>query len=170
MRTAKIIVSVGTALLAAVAIGAIAAVSSLTLTRPAPEVKFSTLSGETFSTSELRGKVVLVNFWGTYCPDCLKEMPKIVAAHRKFSARGYETIAVAVRHDDAGKVAQYSAANALPFKVTFDKSGELAREFGNVRLTPMSFLIDKDGKVLRRYVGELDWKEVERLVERELRS
>jgi peroxiredoxin len=170
MRTAKIIVSVGTALLAAVAIGAIAAVSSFTLTRPAPEVKFSTLSGETFSTSELRGKVVLVNFWATYCPDCLKEMPKIVDAHRKFSARGYETIAIAVKHDDASRVAQYTATNALPFKVTFDKSGELAREFGNVRLTPMSFLIDKDGKVLRRYVGELDWKEVDRLVERELRS
>jgi peroxiredoxin len=170
MRTAKVIVSVGTALLAAVAIGAIAAVSSFTLTKPAPEVKFGVISGETLSTSDLRGKVVLVNFWATFCPDCLKEMPKLVDTHRKFQARGYETIAVAVRQDDPAKVAQYSAANALPFKVAFDKSGELAREFGNVRITPMSFLIDKSGKVLRRYVGEPDWKEFDQLVERELRS
>jgi peroxiredoxin len=170
MKTAKIVVSVGTALLAAVTIGAIAAVSSFTLTRPAPEVKISALSGETFSTSDLRGKVVLVNFWGTYCPDCLKEMPNIVETHNKFQARGYETIAIAVKQDDAGRVAQYAATNALPFKVTFDRSGELAREFGNVRVTPMSFLIDKNGKILRRYVGAPDWKEVQQIVELELRS
>jgi len=170
MRKAKIIVGLGAVLLASVAIAAIAAVASLTLTRPAPEVKFNAISGESFSTSELRGKVVLVNFWATYCADCIKEMPKLVDAHRKFAPRGYETIAIAVRHDDAGRVAQYAAANALPFKVTVDASGELAREFGNVRITPMSFLIDKNGKVLRRYVGEPDWNEFHDLVERALAS
>jgi peroxiredoxin len=167
---AKIIVGLGAALLASLAIAAIAAVASLTLTRPAPEVKFSALSGETFSTSELRGKVVLVNFWATYCADCVKEMPKLVDAHRKFSPRGYETIAVAVWRDDPVRVAQFSAQHALPFKVALDSSGELGRGFGNVRITPMSFLIDKNGKVLRRYVGEPDWEEFHRLVERELGS
>lgn len=167
---AKILVGLGAGLLASITIAAIAAVASLTLTRPAPEVKFSTLAGDTFSTSELRGKVVLVNFWATYCGPCIKEMPKLVDAHRKFSARGYETIAVAVRRDDPDRVAQFTAKHALPFKVALDSSGELGREFGNVRITPMGFLIDKNGKVLRRYVGELDWAELHRLVERELRS
>jgi peroxiredoxin len=170
MRKAKIIVGLGAALLASVAIAAIAAVASFTLTRPAPEVKFNAISGESFSTSELRGKVVLVNFWATYCPDCLKEMPKLVDAHRKFAPRGYETIAVAVWRDDPARVAQYSAQNALPFKVAVDTSGEIGREFGKVRLTPMSFLIDKNGRVLRRYVGELDWTEFHKLVEKALAS
>ena len=167
---AKIIVGLGAALLASLTIAAIAAVASLTLTRPAPEVKFRALSGETFSTSELRGKVVLVNFWATYCTACVQEMPKLVDAHRKFSARGYETIAVAVRRDDADRVAQFTASHALPFKVAIDTSGELAREFGNVRITPTSFLIDKNGKVLRRYVGEPDWTEFHNLVERAFAS
>jgi peroxiredoxin len=166
---AKLLVGLGAALLASIAIVAIAGVASLTLTRPAPEVKFTALSGETFSTSALRGKVVLVNFWATYCGDCLKEMPKLVDAHRKFSARGYETIAVAVWRDDAGRVEQYAANNALPFKVAVDTSGEIGREFGKVRITPMSFLIDKNGKVLRRYVGGPDWAELHAIVERELR-
>ncbi len=166
----KILVGLGAALLASVAIAGIAAVASLTLMRPAPEVKFSALSGETFSTSELRGKVVLVNFWGTYCGPCIKEMPKVVEAHRKFSARGYETIAVAVQRDDPERVAQFAAKHALPFKVAIDGSGELGREFGNVRITPTVFLIDKNGKVLRRYVGKADWAEFHQLVERELRS
>ena len=167
---AKIVVGVGAALLASLAIAAIAAVASLTLTRPAPEVKFSALSGETFTTSELRGKVVLVTFWATYCGPCIQEMPKMVDAHRKFSARGYETVAVAVKGDDPARVAQFKARHALPFTVALDSSGELARAFGNVRITPTGFLIDKNGKVLRRYVAEPDWTELHRLVERELRS
>ena len=167
---AKMFVGVGAALLASLAIAGIAAVASITLARPAPEVKFSALSGETFSTSELRGKVVLVTFWATYCGPCIREMPKMVDAHLRFSTRGYDTVAVAVKGDDPARVAQFKASHALPFKVALDSSGELAREFGNVRITPTGFLIDKNGKVLRRYVAEPDWAELHRLVERELRS
>lgn len=144
--------------------------SGLTLLKPAPEVRFTELSGKTFSTSELRGKVVLVNFWATYCASCVQEMPKIVDTHRKFAPRGYETVAVAVRQDNPQRVASFAQSRALPFRVALDSSGELAREFGNVRLTPMSFLIDKQGRVLRRYVGEPNWTEVHQLVDRALAS
>ena len=136
--------------------------------KAAPEVRFATLSGETFSTSELRGKVVLVNFWATYCGSCLKELPKLVETHRKFAPRGYETVAVAVRKDHPERVAALAASHALPFRVTFDGSGEAARGFGNVRITPTSFLIDREGRVLKRYVGEPDWVEFHQLVERAL--
>jgi peroxiredoxin len=144
------------------------AFSGLSILRPAPEVRFTTLSGETFSTSELRGKVVLINFWATYCASCVQEMPRIVAAHRKFATRGYETVAVAVRQDNPQRVARFSASHALPFRVALDSSGEIAKQFGNVRITPMSFLIDKQGRVLRRYVGEPNWTEMRELVERAL--
>jgi peroxiredoxin len=158
MRT-KITVGV---VLAAIAV---AAIFFLYPRKTAPEVRFSALSGETFSTSELRGKVVLVNFWATYCASCVKEMPQLAETHRKFAPRGYETVAVAVRKDDPARVAQFAASRALPFKVVLDSSGEAAREFGNVRITPMSFLIDRQGRVLKRYVGEPDWAEFHRLVE-----
>ena len=167
---AKIIVGFGVLAAAALTVAAIAAISARTVLKPAPEVRFTELSGELVSTSELRGKVVHVNFWATYCASCVREMPKIVDTHNKFAPRGYETIAVAVRHDNPHRVAQFAASRALPFKVALDSSGELAREFGNVRLTPMSFLIDKQGRVLRRYVGEPDWDEFHQLIERELKS
>jgi peroxiredoxin len=167
---ANIIVGLGAAAIAVAAVAAIAAVAMLTLLKPAPEVRFTALSGETFSTSELRGKVVLVNFWATYCASCVKEMPHLVDIHNRFAPRGYETVAVAVRHDNPGRVAQFAATRALPFKVALDSSGQLAKDFGNVRLTPSSFLIDKQGRVLRRYVGEPNWAEFHRLVERELGS
>ena len=165
---AKIIVSLAALAVAAVTLSAIAAISALTLIKPAPEVRFTPLSGDPFSTSELRGKVVLVNFWATYCAECVQEMPKLVETYKKYAPRGYETVAVAVRHDNPGRVAQFVTRNGLPFKVALDSSGELAREFGNVRVTPMSFLIDKQGRVLKRFVGEPNWAEFHELVERAL--
>jgi thiol-disulfide isomerase/thioredoxin len=141
------------------AAGALAAVIAFTLSGRAGDVQLQ---------PELRGKVVLVNFWATYCASCLHEMPKLVETHKKFAARGLETLAVAVHKDDPARVAQF--AKALPFNVTFDRSGELSRQFGNVRVTPSSFLIDKQGRVLRRYVGQPDWSELHDLVERALGS
>jgi len=167
---AKIIVGICAVAVAAVTAVAIAGVSSLALRKPAPEVRFTPLSGEAFSTTELRGKVVLVNFWATYCTSCVQEMPKIVDTYKKFAPRGYETVAVAVRHDNPNRVAKFVASHDLPFKVALDSSGQLAKEFGNVRVTPMSFLIDKQGRVLRRYVGEPNWTEFHELVERALAS
>src|ERR1700704_3683239 len=127
--------------------------------RPAPQARFP----------ELRGKVAVVNFWATWCPECVKETPRMVEAHRKFSARGYETIAVAVR-DQPARVAEFATQRALPYKVVLDEDGQISREFGNIRLTPTTFLIGRDGRVLRRFVGEPDWEEFDRLVERALKN
>jgi len=132
---------------------------ALMLSARAPEVKLQ---------SELRGKVVLVSFWATYCASCVHEMPKLVETHKKFAARGLDTLAIAVQQDDPGRVAQF--AKALPFNVAVDSSGEISRQFGNVRVTPSSFLIDRRGHVLRRYVGQPDWSELHGLVERALGS
>lgn len=151
---------------------AIAAVSALVMmpVPKAPEVRFAELSGNEFSTSELRGKVVLVNFWATYCTSCLHEMPKVIDTHRKFAPHGLETVAVAVRHDHPGRVADYAEKRALPFKVALDRSGAVAKGFGDVRITPTTFLIDKQGRMLRRYIGEPNWTELHELVERALAS
>jgi len=162
----KVKITVGLALVAI----AVAAVLIFFPRQTAPEVRFTALSGENFSTSDLRGKVVLINFWATYCAPCIREMPKVVDAHRKFAPRGFETVAVAVRRDNPGRVAHFAASRALPFKVALDSSGEIAKRFGNVRITPTSFLIDKQGRVLKRYLGEPDWAQIHEIVERALAS
>jgi peroxiredoxin len=153
---------------AAIAIGAAAYVALHPSS--APEVRFATLSGESFSTSDLRGKVVLVNFWATWCETCVKEMPKMIETYRKFAPRGYEMVAVAVQSDHPNQVAEFAQRRALPFKVALDTSGELAKRFGEVRITPMSYLIGKDGRVIRTYVGEPDWAEFHAAVEQALGS
>jgi peroxiredoxin len=148
----------------------IAASLALLQNRGAPEVRFAVLSGEKFSTSDLRGKVVLVNFWATWCTTCVQEMPKFTDTYRKFSPRGYEMIAVAVQSDHPNNVAAFTQKRALPFKVALDGDGDIAKQFGRVRITPTSFLIDKNGRVLKEYIGEPDWAEFHALVEKALRS
>jgi peroxiredoxin len=134
----------------------------------APDVRFATLDGQRFSTADLRGKVVLVNFWGTYCGPCLKEMPEVIEAHRRFAPRGYETVAVAVRQDREEKVAAFARERALPFKVVYDASGDIAREFDKVRITPTVFVLDRQGRVLAKAVGKPDWPALRALVEKAL--
>lgn len=153
------------ATLAALAIGAVLWLSPSRAF--APEAAFRTLSGETFSTSQLRGKVVLVHFWATWCPDCLREMPKLLANYRRYAPRGYEVVAVAVKSSPE-QVQAFADRRALPFRIVLDEDGALARTFGKVHVTPTSWLIGKDGRVLRRYVGEANWAELDASVEKAL--
>ena len=95
---------------------------ALTRKSPAPDVTFVSLRGDRVATADLRGKVVLVNFWATDCPTCVKEMPDVVATYEKFRGRGFETVAVAMRHDPPNYVLNYVAKNKLPFTVSLDTS------------------------------------------------
>jgi peroxiredoxin len=139
------------------------------LTKPdAPVVALTTIEGEKLTTADLRGKVVLVNFWATSCVTCVKEMPEIVATYRKYQARGFETVAVAMSYDPPNYVQNFVKKNELPFKVSLDTMGEIARGFGNVRLTPTTFILDKKGRVVARYLGEPNFAELHKLLEAKL--
>jgi len=157
-------------LIAAVAAVAILAGAGVALTRKAdaPEAQFVTLAGDRFVTSALRGQVVLVNFWATSCVTCVQEMPKLVEAQTKYGPRGYVTVAVAMSYDHPNNVAAFAKARQLPFRMALDTTGDVARRFGNVSVTPTTLLIDRRGRVLKRYVGEPEWPQFERLVERAL--
>ena len=133
-----------------------------------PQVVFVTIQGERIAVADLRGKVTLINFWATDCAICIKEMPQLVDTYQKFKARGFETIAVAMRHDPPNYVLAYAGKNALPFKVALDPMGDIARAFGDVKLTPTTFIIDKRGNVVRKILGEPDFKKLHELLEAKL--
>jgi peroxiredoxin len=133
-----------------------------------PWVTFVSIKGERISPADLHGKVTLINFWATDCVTCLREMPKIVETWQKYHARGFETIAVAMRYDPPNYVLAYVEKNALPFKVALDPMGEIAKAFGDVKLTPTTFILDKRGVSVRKIQGEPDFKELHELLEKEL--
>lgn len=134
----------------------------------APASAFTTLKGEKISLDELRGKVVLVNFWATSCPGCVKEMPAMVETYKQYRDKGFEIIAVAMPYDPPNYVLKFVQDWQLPFPVVLDVKGEAVAAFGNVVLTPTSFLIGKDGALLEKKIGELDFVKLKARLDREL--
>ncbi|MFZ6849577.1 TlpA disulfide reductase family protein [Undibacterium sp. RuRC25W] len=135
-----------------------------------PDVTFTNLKGEKISAQSLRGKVVMVNFWATSCATCVAEMPKMVSTYNKYHADGLEYVAVAMSYDPANYVLNYVETRQLPFQVAIDADGQLAKAFGDVRMTPTTFVIDKQGNVLKRYLGEPSFDELHGLLEKALKA
>jgi len=132
---------------------------------PAPQVSYTLLDGQQTSTEQLLGQVVLVNFWATSCSTCVGEMPQIEATFDRFRGRGYQTLAVAMSYDAPALVARFAETRRLPFGVVIDNTGEIAHRFGDVQLTPTSFLIDKRGQIVARHVGAPDFVALQALLE-----
>lgn len=155
------------AIVAAVAI-AVAVVFLSERTQPAPGVIATTLDGTKVDLGSLRGRVVLVNFWATDCTVCLHEMPAMSDLYRTLAPKGLEAVFIAMPYDRPDRVLAYAQRHALPFKVALDVQGELLRAFGNVPGTPTTFLIDKQGRIAWRIVGEPDFARLRRVIEGKL--
>ncbi|WP_395059637.1 TlpA disulfide reductase family protein [Polaromonas sp.] len=153
-------------LAALLALASLAALSGCGGAQAAPESTFVLLDGSTQKTADMKGKVTLVNFWATSCVTCVAEMPKIISTYDKFKARGYDTIAVAMSYDPPSYVVNYAETRKLPFKVAIDNTGAVAKAWGDVQLTPTTFIVDKRGRIVKRYVGEPDFADLDRVIER----
>lgn len=131
----------------------------------APDSTFLLIDGSKTSTAELKGKVTLVNFWATTCVSCVKEMPMLAETHNKFKDRGFETVAVAMSYDPPAYVLNFAQTRQLPFKVALDNTGDIARNWGDVKLTPTTYLVDRQGVIVKRFVGEPDAAALHKLIE-----
>ena len=156
--------------LAGVAVAAFAAVGAYvyldTGRAAAPESTFVLLDGSSQTTADLRGKVTLVNFWATSCTTCVAEMPEIIATHQKFNSRGFDTIAVAMSYDPPSYVVNFAETRKLPFKVAIDNTGAVAKAWGDVRLTPTTYIVNKRGEIVKSYIGAPQFDELHRLIEK----
>jgi len=117
---------------------------------------------------QLKGKVVMVNFWATSCTTCVAEMPEMIKTYDKYHAQGLEYIAVAMSYDPPNYVLNFTETRQLPFMVTLDLEGKLAGSFGDVKLTPTTFVIDKQGNIIKKYVGAPEFSELHQLIEKQI--
>jgi peroxiredoxin len=124
------------------------------------------LDGSSLSAQQLQGQVALINFWATSCTSCVAEMPDLIATHQKFKARGFDTVAVAMSYDPPSYVVNFAQSRQLPFKVAIDNTGAVARAWGDVKLTPTTFLVNKRGQIVKRFVGTPDFVELHQLIDK----
>jgi peroxiredoxin len=147
-------------------IAAAAGLQGCSPAQAAPESTFVLLDGSKKTTADLKGKVTLVNFWATSCVTCVAEMPKIISTHNKYQAQGYDTLAVAMAYDPPSYVVNYAETRKLPFKVAIDNTGAVAKAWGDVQLTPTTFIVNKRGEIVKRFVGEPDFAALHQLIEK----
>ena len=124
---------------------------------PVPGTEFSDLDGGTHTLADWQGKVVLLNFWATWCAPCREEMPSLDALQAEMGGEDFEVVAIATGRNAPDRIDKFYAETGLEnLPVLLDPRQQLARAMGVVGL-PVTVLIDRDGNEVARLLGEADW-------------
>jgi peroxiredoxin len=132
----------------------------------APLAPVVLLDGSTRAGAALAGQVTLVNFWATTCSVCVAEMPQMVTLFNTYHRQGFATVAVAMAYDPPASVIRYSESRQLPFDVVIDNTGSVARAWGDIEATPTTFLVNRQGKIVQRFVGAPDFSALAKSIEK----
>jgi peroxiredoxin len=140
-----------------------------TLSDQAPEFIVKDIDGNRINLSDLKGRVVLLNFWGTWCPPCMVELPGIIAVDREYRSRGLETIGIAVAEKSVSGLRDWCLQHGITYPQVVD-SDYIGHIYGDCFEVPVSVLIDKRGMIRRRWDGERDFTTFHLAVERLLKE
>ena len=133
-----------------------------------PDLTITTIKNEKISLSAQKGKVLLVSFWATDCPGCIKEMPDLINTYNTYKGKGLSMVAVSMAYDPPQQLLNYVKMNALPFPVMHDSDDTMSNAFGKVNLTPTTFVIDKEGRIIQKTIGDVNFKLLRKLLDKEL--
>jgi thiol-disulfide isomerase/thioredoxin len=122
----------------------------------APDFTLNDLGGQSFTLSALRGKVVIVNFWATWCPPCRAEMPSMELLHRELADEGLVMLAVNIEKEGRQSVPRFLATGSHTFPVLLDDQEVVQKRYGVYKF-PESFVIRKDGVIDDKVIGAIDW-------------
>ena len=120
-----------------------------------PEFNGRTPDGHTISLASLQGKLVILNFWATWCLECRPEMPAFERLHREFSTQGLAVVGINAR-ESSTTIRDYAKGLGLTFPLVLDPSGQINSTYGVIGL-PTTFLIGRDGRAVALVVGSRDW-------------
>jgi len=130
--------------------------SAPSVLRSSPDISLQGIDGKELRLANYRGRPLLVTFWATTCAGCIREIPHLIELYRELAPQGLEIIGIAMDYDPPNLVLAMRDARRIPYPIALDIHAEAARAFGDVRLTPTSFLIAPDGRIVYWKSGELD--------------
>ena len=125
----------------------------------APDFTLTDMEGQQVSLSQYRGKIVILNFWATWCPPCREEMPSMEALYQKFKERGFVMLAVNVDENGESAVKKFLQKTPYTFPILLDSDNVAQNLYGVFRF-PESFIIDREGIVVEKIIGGRDWSSV----------
>ncbi len=123
----------------------------------APDFTLPDLEGGDFTLSSLKGKVIVVNFWGTWCPPCRREIPDFISFYDEYQDKGVEIVGVALERDEGLAVRSFVKEIGIDYTVVLGDQG-VTRRYGGIRAVPTTFIIDGSGNIHQKHVGAIDKK------------
>jgi peroxiredoxin len=132
------------------------------LPRPSPAFSLKNLAGETVKLSDLKGKIVLVDYWATWCAPCVATMPEMQKLHEKYAAKGLTVLGVSIDEEGEKKVKPFIAKRKFSYPILLDDQN-IWKGY-NIKAIPALFLVDRDGQIVKQWTGKPDKKEVEEAV------
>lgn len=123
---------------------------------PAPDFQLEDTNGNKVTLSALRGKVVMVNFWATWCPPCKEEMPSMARLNKLMADEDFVMLAINAENNGRAVVPDFLKENPHDFTVLYDDQGTVQQKYGVYKF-PESFIIGKDGTVVQKIIGVIDW-------------
>ena len=119
------------------------------------EIQLQDLYGTDVNISDFRGKIVFLNFWATWCPTCVVEMPSMEKLHRKLKDKDFALVSISLQ-DPAAEVKRFFKQNELTFTALLDSTGKTVPGFG-IRAIPTTLILDKTGRIIGRVMGAREW-------------
>jgi len=120
--------------------------------KQAPNFRLKSLAGNTVRLSDYRGKVVIVDFWATWCPPCRKEIPDFVSLFREFSGRGLMILGISLDHQGEKVVKNFVRKYGVNYPILMT-DGKVDQLYGGVSAIPTTFIIDREGIIRKKHVG-----------------
>jgi peroxiredoxin len=130
----------------------------------APNVSLQFIDGRSSTLLEVITGPTLVTFWTTSCKTCVKKTPELKALYKKLNSQGFEIIAVAMSYDPPNQILNFSDNFEIPYPIALDIDGSIAKAFDDVELTPTTFLISNDMKIVMTAIGDINTSELEKKI------
>jgi peroxiredoxin len=133
-----------------------------------PSFSWYNEQGKELNIESYKGKVIIINFWATWCPPCRNEIPDFTSVYNKYKTKGVEFIGISLDSQlDIDELAEFVAENEMNYQIILD-DGNLDQAFGRVESIPTTFIIGKDFRLKATHVGSLDEASLEKLIKSEL--
>ena len=132
----------------------------------APDVTFTSITGKKIVLKSLQGKIVIINFWATDCKNCIEEIPHLIKLYDNYHSQGLEIISISMYYDLPNHVVAMSKNKQIPYDLALDLRGKHAKAFGNIQLTPTTFLINPQGQIISKKTGLFDMMAMEKQIQR----